>query len=92
MAAEVTTVTVTVGESTILTVGATDVTVLTYSNEQATVIQSASATANLPVYVNLSDAIPAELSNTGSAGTSLLAARADHSHPLTGATFNGGNF
>lgn len=92
MSAEVTTITVVVGDSTTLVVSNGDSTALTISNADSTVINSASATANMPVYVNLSDDIPEQLSNTGSAGTSILASRADHSHPLIGATFNGGNF
>jgi len=79
-------------EATSITVSSGDSTTLTVSSGQATVLNSASTAINVPVYVNLSNNTPAELSNTGSAGTSIFASRADHSHPLTGATFNGGNF
>jgi len=42
--------------------------------------------------IQFSSDIPLELSNTGSAGTSLLASRADHRHPSTGMFLNGGNY
>jgi hypothetical protein len=92
MSAEVTTITVTTGDATILTVSPEQSTIVSVSNASSTVINAAQAVANMPVYVNLSNDIPQQLSNTGSAGVSILASRADHSHPLTGATFNGGNF
>lgn len=92
MSAEVTTVVITTGDSTTLVVSEAEATAITISNASSTVINAASAVANMPVYVNLSNDIPQQLSNTGSAGSSILASRADHSHPLIGATFNGGNF
>jgi hypothetical protein len=92
MSAEVTSITVVSGDSTTLVVSTEQSTILNVSNSSATVINAATAVANMPVYVNLSNDIPEQLSNTGSAGVSILAARADHSHPLIGATFNGGNF
>jgi hypothetical protein len=69
-------------ESTILSVGSSDTTILV----------AAPATMNIPNPINLSDYIPLELADVGSAGVSLFAARADHVHPTTGASFNGGNF
>ena len=55
-------------------------------------MQAAPATISLDSSIQLSSDTPLELSNTGSAGTSLLASRADHRHPSTGMFLNGGNF
>lgn len=77
-------------EATVIQINNPSTTIV--NNNYSTVITASTAIANMPVYVNLSNDTPEELTNTGSAGTSVLASRADHSHPLTGATFNGGNF
>lgn len=77
-------------EATTLTVIASESTVVTISD--STVLTASSATITLPTLINLSDSIPLELSDTGSAGTSTLAARSDHRHPSTGMTITGGNF
>jgi hypothetical protein len=79
-------------ESTIVNVGSNDVTTISVSSNESTILVAAAATVNIPTAVNLSDDTPLELANVGSSGVSLLAARADHVHPSTGASFNGGNF
>jgi len=92
MSGEVTTVRVTSGDSTIISVASGESTVLNVSNSASSILVATPATISMPTYVNLSDDIPQELANVGSAGVSLFAARADHVHPTTGALFNGGNF
>lgn len=99
---DATVLTVNSGDTTSLSVDSSDVTSLsvsntvttavTVTNADATLLSAAAATINVPVYVNLSDDVPQELANTGLAGTSTFAARADHVHPSTGMFINGGNF
>jgi hypothetical protein len=99
---DATLITVNLGDSTSLSVSNSDVTSLsisntattavTVSNADSTLISAAAASISVPVYVNLSDDTPLELANTGSAGTSLFAARSDHVHPSTGMYISGGNF
>lgn len=87
-----TTVSISNAQSTAVSVVNAQSTAVTYRNAEATVLQAAPATINLGASVQLSSDAPLELSNTGSAGTSLLASRADHRHPSTGMFLNGGNF
>lgn len=78
-------------EYTVLNIVTSNSTNLTVSSE-STVLTAAPATIFLPVSLNLSNSIPLELSENGSAGISSFAARADHVHPSTGMPITGGNF
>lgn len=89
--ADSTTINVYASDSTTLRVSSGDATTVTTRNAEATILNAIAASISVPEN-NLSDDTPLELSDTGSAGTSLFAARADHRHPSTGMSLNGGNF
>lgn len=90
--AEATSLSVDGTETTTLSISNADTTAISVVNSESTLLTAAAATINVPVTQNLSDLVPLELANTGSVGTSILAARADHIHPSTGMFINGGNF
>lgn len=87
-------------DQTIVQIG-TDQTVVQIDSGQSTLVQlqTNDSTIIQAVPVNiasgtiaLSDDIPLELANVGSAGVSSVAARSDHVHPSTGHYLDGGNF
>lgn len=97
MPGDTTTVIIKPQDSTILTVASSDITVIqpaanVPSNREVTILNTSSATITVPSTIQLSDAIPLTPLETGSAGTSLQAARADHIHPILDMNLNGGNF
>lgn len=97
MAADVTTLTIRGNDITSLTVTSSDITIIqtgtnTTTNRDVTILNTSSATITVPASLQLSNAIPTELANTGTAGVALTVSRSDHVHPSTGHTVNGGNF
>jgi hypothetical protein len=91
---DITTLTILGSETTTLTVTTNDVTIIQSgtTSSEVTILNTSAATLSVPASLQLSNNIPLELANIGSAGISNLAARADHVHPSTGMPLNGGNF
>lgn len=79
-------------ESTNLKLSNSDVTVVSVTTSDVTILNTAAATISAPVTLNLSDSVPAELTDNGNSGVSNLASRSDHSHPVVNLVLNGGNF
>lgn len=68
-----------------------DITVVQVSQSQTTVLTQTSGTINLGS-LNLSNSAPSDIARTASAGTSSLAARADHVHSAATLLLDGGNY
>ena len=97
MPGDITTLTVNGNDTTTLTVASNDVTIIqsgpdSTAHTEVTILNVSSATISVPANLQFSDATPAELANTGSAGVAITASRSDHVHPSTGHTVNGGNY
>lgn len=97
MPGDTTTVIIRPQDSTILNVASSDVTIIqpaanVASNHEITILNTSAATITVPSSIQLSDSIPLTPLETGSAGTSIYAARADHIHPILDMGLNGGNF
>lgn len=58
---------------------------------QTTVLTQSSGTINL-ASLSLSNTAPADIARTASAGTSNVAARADHTHSAANLLLDGGNY
>jgi hypothetical protein len=92
MSAQVTTITVSPSDSSVITLVENQSTVISVTNTDTTVLQAAPAIIALGQTLILSNDIPLELAETGSAGISNTVSRSDHVHPSTGMLLNGGNF
>lgn len=68
-----------------------DITVVQVSQSQTTVLTQTSGTINLGS-LNLSNSAPSDIARAASAGTSSLAARADHVHSAATLLLDGGNY
>lgn len=92
MSSETTTLRVVYGDVTNLTI-ATDSTTVAVSNagSDSTILLAAPATLTFPGYA-FSNAVPQDVSRTGNAGVSNLAARADHAHSAANLLLDGGNY
>lgn len=92
MSAQVTTVTVSPSDSSILRLVNNQSTIISLINSDTTILQAAPAIIALGQSLLLSNDTPLELSETGSSGISNTVSRSDHVHPSTGMLLNGGNF
>jgi hypothetical protein len=66
-------------------------TVQVSANNSTTVLSQSSGTINLASF-NLSNTAPADIARTASAGSSNVAARADHVHNAANLLMDGGNY
>lgn len=89
---EITVPAVIYNDFTNVTLSSSDISVVQVTTSDVTILNSSAATLSVPTAMNLSDSIPAELTENGVAGISSLASRSDHSHPMVNLILNGGNF
>ena len=99
MAADITTVRITSGDITSLSIAndisnvtvASEITAITVQTNDTTVLTQSAGTINL-ASLSLSNSAPADVVRTASAGTSNVAARADHVHSAASLLMDGGNY
>jgi hypothetical protein len=99
MAADITTVQITSGGITSLSVTndisnvtvASEITAITVQTNDTTVLTQSAGTINL-ASLSLSNTAPADIARTASAGSSNVAARADHVHNAANLLMDGGNY
>lgn len=99
MSGDITTVQVTSSDITSLSIStdvsnvtvASEITAVTVQTNDTTILTQSSGTINL-ASLSLATVEPEVIARTGSVGTSLLAARADHVHSAADLLVDGGNY
>ena len=99
MAADITTVQINSGDITSLSIAndvsnvtvASEITAITVQTNDTTVLTQSAGTINL-ASLSLSNTAPADVARTASAGSSNVAARADHVHSAANLLMDGGNY